>query len=330
MNDGAEPPAVRTWPPGRALDDAEAHSVQCAACGAPWRVHKSLAGFRLRCDCGAWIEMPAPPQSAPMLAPPANEQLPARVDPRQRDAAGLITLPNDPGEMVFTPIRTDLPMAPGTLVDASPSNRARWTNRTLFEFAAVFVALVGPQLAALLLARGREFELLLPFASLASGALVALVVALGGPYGRLGFTRTASRYFAEAIAAAAIALLFALGWLMVLRAAMPDLDDPLRGLTERLGLPATLLVVAVAPAVLEEIMFRGMLQGRLLALLGTRAGLVTTAAAFALCHGMPAVLPIHLALGLYLGWLRQRAGSLLPGMLMHFTYNGAIVVLGVG
>ena len=45
---------------------------------------------------------------------------------------------------------------------------------------------------------------------------------------------------------------------------------------------------------------------------------------------LPAVLPIHLALGLYLGWLRQRAGSLLPGMLMHFTYNGAIVVLGVG
>ena len=44
-------------------------------------------------------------------------------------------------------------------------------------------------------------------------------------------------------------------------------------------------------------------------------------------HGAPAVLPIHLSLGLYLGWLRERSDSLLPCVLMHFLYNGTLVWL---
>jgi membrane protease YdiL (CAAX protease family) len=112
------------------------------------------------------------------------------------------------------------------------------------------------------------------------------------------------------------------------RGARPAADtDFLAELVTRLGLPASLFVIAVCPAVLEEIVFRGMLQGRLMALLGHRVGFLVTAAAFAICHGAPIVLLVHFALGLYLGWLRERSGSLLPGMLMHFTYNGTLVVL---
>ena len=80
-------------------------------------------------------------------------------------------------------------------------------------------------------------------------------------------------------------------------------------------------------AVLEEIIFRGMLQGRLMALFGRRTGWLVTASAFALVHGQPAVLPIHLGLGLYLGSLRERSESLYPCMLMHFLYNGTLVYL---
>jgi membrane protease YdiL (CAAX protease family) len=337
--DGTSPDAAdrgaapRTWPRGSTIAPADALAAQCGTCGLAWQVHTSLAGFRLRCDCGAWIAMPAPPDPPRLAAPPsavAERGLPARVDASRRDAEGLIVLPRDPGATVFTPIDPALPMAAGTLVDASPTNRARWTNRTLLEFGAMLAALLGPQLAALLWTRGQELELLLPFTSLASGVLVALVAAFAGPYGRLGFVRAAPRHFANALLAAAAGVALAFLWLLVLRQAFPDLADPLRDLRERLGLPMLLFVVAVAPAVLEEVMFRGLLQGRLLALLGTRVGLVTTAAAFALCHAQPAVLPVHLGLGLYLGWLRLRSGSLLPGMLMHFAYNGAIVVVGVG
>src|SRR5690606_6853503 len=108
------------------------------------------------------------------------------------------------------------------------------------------------------------------------------------------------------------AVLLAMGYLQVLRELLPGVEDPLDGISQRLGLPATLLVIAVTPAVLEEIIFRGMLQGRLMALFGRNTGHFVTATTFALVHGQPAVLPIHLGLGLYLGWLRERANSLLP------------------
>ena len=49
---------------------------------------------------------------------------------------------------------------------------------------------------------------------------------------------------------------------------------------------------------------------------------------FALAHGVTLAFPIHLALGLYLGSLRARSGSLLPGMLFHMLYNTAVVCLG--
>jgi membrane protease YdiL (CAAX protease family) len=181
------------------------------------------------------------------------------------------------------------------------------------------------------LSRGREFELLLPFTSVVSGVLVASVVVCAGPYGSLGFARAAPRHFGEALLAATVGLAAAAGWLAVLHGVPDGVEtDAVQRLTDRLGVPVALFVVAATPAVLEEVMFRGMLQGRLLALCGVRIGLLLTAVAFALCHAQPNFLPIHLGLGLYLGWLRERAGSLLPGMLAHFAYNGAIVVLGLG
>lgn len=328
MNDGAEPP--RTWPPGRPLDPAESTLVPCGSCGAPWRVHHSLAGFRLRCDCGAWVEVAALPAALPAPAEPAA--LPDVVRPlgRPRDADGLVTLPGDLGETVFQPIPTDLPMAPGTMLRASDSTRTRWTNRTVLEFVALLAALLGPQLLAHLLASGREEGLLLPFASLLSGVLVLTVAAHAGPYGLIGLRRAPLPHYAEALLAAGVGLLLAAGWVAVLQAAFDGLDsDPLGELRDRLGIWATLFVIAVAPAVLEEVAFRGVLQGRLQALFGAGTGLVAGAAAFALCHAAPAVLPIHFGLGLYLGWLRMRSGSLLPCMLTHFAYNAAVVLTGI-
>lgn len=333
MTDGDGLPAERSWPPGRPLPDAEAVAANCNDCGAAWRVHVSLAGFRLRCGCGAFVAVPAVAATGTAAASlPPPDRLPLRrVDSRPRDDRGQVLLPADPGEMLFSEVPTDLPLAPGALRQASPTNQARWTNRTLLEFTALFFALVGPQVAALWLSHGREFELLLPFASLASGALVAIVVAWAGPCGRIGFQAAAPRHYGESLLAAAVGLGLAVAWLQLLEATVDGIEpDMVQQLTQRLGVPMALFVVAVSPAVLEEVVFRGVLQGRLLALLGRRAGLLTTAAAFALCHAQPAVLPIHMGLGLWLGWLRERCGSLLPGMLMHFAYNGSIVVLGIG
>ncbi len=63
-----------------------------------------------------------------------------------------------------------------------------------------------------------------------------------------------------------------------------------------------------------------------MALLGRTTGILVAGMAFALAHGVTLGLPFHVGLGLYLGWLRVRSDSLLPGMATHFLYNGILVV----
>ncbi|MFT7171536.1 MAG: hypothetical protein ACI80K_004690, partial [Paracoccaceae bacterium] len=36
--------------------------------------------------------------------------------------------------------------------------------------------------------------------------------------------------------------------------------------------------------------------------------------------------PLHLGIGVYLGYLKDRCGSLLPGMWLHFSYNGTLAL----
>ena len=43
-------------------------------------------------------------------------------------------------------------------------------------------------------------------------------------------------------------------------------------------------------------------------------------------HGQTLGLPIHVGLGFYLTWLRHRSGTIWPGVLCHFLYNGSIVL----
>src|SRR5262249_52537988 len=94
-------------------------------------------------------------------------------------------------------------------------------------------------------------------------------------------------------------------------------------------------VLAVAPAVLEELFFRGYL---LTALEGEEGrpgrAVFASAALFALFHLLMAgslaverLLPSFL-LGLVLGWLAVVSGSVFPGMLLHVIHNAVIVLMG--
>jgi uncharacterized protein len=82
-------------------------------------------------------------------------------------------------------------------------------------------------------------------------------------------------------------------------------------------------LVLVAPFA-EELVFRGL--G--FATLG-RYALPLTAALFALAHGLPVLLiPVAIA-GLALGWVRQRTGSVLPGMGVHMSLNAVALALAL-
>lgn len=79
----------------------------------------------------------------------------------------------------------------------------------------------------------------------------------------------------------------------------------------------------VAP-LLEEWLCRGVLFTALERAAGSRSTIGTSAALFALLHGLEASwlsVPHRLVGGLGLGWLRYRSGSILPGVVAHATWN---------
>lgn len=89
---------------------------------------------------------------------------------------------------------------------------------------------------------------------------------------------------------------------------------------------SAVVLVVLCPAVFEEIAFRGFLQERLTALMGSRDALLLQGALFAILHMAPVVLPSHFFIGLCLGWLRNRTRSLVPGMLVHGAWNLTVLL----
>lgn len=124
-------------------------------------------------------------------------------------------------------------------------------------------------------------------------------------------------------------------------AGLATLDERLLARSEgqwlRLRQLSPVLVVvclAVVPAVLEELFFRGFLFNAVRRVSRPRAAILASAVCFGLFHlvgqsfivvewGVNSTL-----LGLLLGWLAWRTGSVVPGMILHIVHNGTLVLLG--
>lgn len=113
-------------------------------------------------------------------------------------------------------------------------------------------------------------------------------------------------------------------------------------LNEILGLPNTMeelfarmmdnpfgiIAVVVMAPIVEEMLFRGAIEGHLLRKWKNPAwAIIVSSLIFGLVHYNPAQVPFAFVLGIALGWVYYRTGSLFPGMLMHFINNGSSVVL---
>lgn len=91
-----------------------------------------------------------------------------------------------------------------------------------------------------------------------------------------------------------------------------------------------LATMALTPAVIEELCFRGYLFSAFSTVLRPWQTIAATSVLFGLFHVfvgstllVERFLPTTL-LGFLLGWLAYRSGSVLPGMLMHFLHNGLL------
>lgn len=93
------------------------------------------------------------------------------------------------------------------------------------------------------------------------------------------------------------------------------------------GLFANLMLIAVTPAICEEVLFRGVILRGLATRLAPSAAIVITGVLFGIFHlDVHRLLPTTL-LGIILSWLAWQSGSLLPSMIAHFLNNGLLVTL---
>jgi membrane protease YdiL (CAAX protease family) len=110
-----------------------------------------------------------------------------------------------------------------------------------------------------------------------------------------------------------------------------DSDGPARQLTSKgsgiVGLIGMLLLLAVAAPVVEEVMFRGLLQRGLATQIPDLAALAITTTLFAAVHFQPVQFPGLLIAGLVFGGLALRKGRLGPAIMAHVFFNASTVLL---
>jgi membrane protease YdiL (CAAX protease family) len=103
--------------------------------------------------------------------------------------------------------------------------------------------------------------------------------------------------------------------------------EPVVAFLENPGmLVPSLLMIALAPAICEELLFRGYIQRQFERSVGIDWSIALSGILFGVYHLQPTkVLPLAL-LGCYFAFLTWRSGSLLPAMVAHFCQNALAIV----
>ena len=81
------------------------------------------------------------------------------------------------------------------------------------------------------------------------------------------------------------------------------------------------MIIALAPALCEELMFRGYILGSMTAKYKMSSAVIVSAVIFGLYHMSASKFLTTTILGVLLCFIAVQSGSILPGMLMHFINN---------
>ncbi|MFO0933562.1 MAG: CPBP family intramembrane glutamic endopeptidase [Planctomycetota bacterium] len=140
---------------------------------------------------------------------------------------------------------------------------------------------------------------------------------------RTGF---ASPWGWAAVGAVVPLLLVNYGYARLLEALGAPSGDPFEVFSDAgMSHAAVVFLVAVFPAVSEELAFRGLILPWMHAAVGEKKAIVYSAALFAALHLSLLHLPYLFAVGWVLGLARVRSRSLYPPMILHFLHNLGVV-----
>lgn len=110
-------------------------------------------------------------------------------------------------------------------------------------------------------------------------------------------------------------------------AAVKEQLDPILSLLGSEPLWQVLLLIAVAPAICEELAFRGFILSGLRHLGHKWGAIVLASVFFGLTHFMLQQSLSACVVGIVIGYVAVKTGSIFPGMLYHIVHNGSSVLL---
>ena len=158
--------------------------------------------------------------------------------------------------------------------------------------------------------------------------VIGLLLAFAGVSGgvaRLGLVRPRARFVVAGV------LIGVSCWypslLLVTRLHPPGDTRTLERLTTHPPLGVTLVVLALLPAIAEELMFRGLLARGLATRMHAIWAILISAAAFGLYHVIPIQMIPTFLLGLGLGVMAVRGDSIVATMLAHALNNTVAILL---
>jgi sodium transport system permease protein len=194
-------------------------------------------------------------------------------------------------------------------------------------FASVATLLVTSVAATLVGA-----DLLVAVAVGQAGLLVVPVIAMRATrrdLRALGLRRPHVRFVVASLLVGISAWYVNLWLLEQLRFPEGDLQG-LQSVIERYSLPAVLVTIAVAPAICEEVLFRGVLARGFATRLRPWVAIVLSAAMFSLYHLKPIQMIPTFLLGIVFGLIALRAGSAIPTMIAHLINNAVALLVARG
>jgi membrane protease YdiL (CAAX protease family) len=255
----------------------------------------------------------------------------------------------DPAETSFS---TDVELVPAGASSAPHATRPRiWT-----VFAAVVAGVVLATviqvifiaaLAIVEMARGGDAEevpneivarMVEPwmFMAMAGGgqlgfAICAIAAAWLSPYPfrqRLGLVRprVSSTAITLTVVGSWAPLAVGLGFAHMLAWYVPPdpmVEKLLANITQSQVIPFVIFI-AIVPGVVEELLFRGYAQGRLLERWSPWVAITVTSLLFALVHVQPHHVVAVFPIGLWLGVVAWKSGSVIPSILCHAFINGSL------
>lgn len=104
---------------------------------------------------------------------------------------------------------------------------------------------------------------------------------------------------------------------------MPDLPNLVGDeFTMIMKNPAGYIAIGLMAPIAEEVVFRGSILRALLSAFSNRwVAIVVSALLFSLAHGNPVQMPHAFVVGVLIGWMFYRTGSIAPGVVFHWVNN---------